>query len=314
METAAKASMSTRRAVRLSVLWLAFGVAAGALLLLLEGSDTAVSYWTVYFLERTLSLDNVFIFLLILGYFGLSGAHARRVVWYAIAGALVLRAVAIALGVQLIETFSWISYVLGALLIAFAVRMLRPDSGEFDPDSNGVTRLVRRVIPVTSGPDPRRFSTTTAAGRRAITPTGLALVAMIAADITFAVDSIPAAFGITLEVIPIWLANATALVGLIPLLVLVRALVRRFRYMSQTLAVVLAFIGARLLLEHVVTLGPLPTLAIVLGILAAGAAVSAFADRADPPSPVEEERRRPPRCPPAVNYQPPLPEPSSGRR
>jgi tellurite resistance protein TerC len=293
------APMSVRRAIRLSIAWLLGALAAGVPLLLLGGNGTAVSYWAVYVLERTLSLDNVFIFLLIVGYFRLTGAHARRLVWWAIAGALVLRAVAILLGAELLERFSAVSYVLGGLLVVFAVRMLRPQREDFDPQSNLIVRVVRRFVPVTTAPDPRHF-VTRREGRPAVTPTGIALAAMIAADVTFAVHSIPAPFGITLDALPIWLANAAALLGPTPLLVLVRALVRRFRYMRQTLAAVLALIGVRLLAADIVTIGPLASLAVIVATLGAGVAASLVADRRSPPAPAEEDERRPPRCPPAA--------------
>jgi len=289
--------MTVRHAIWLSVVWLAVGFLVGLPLLSLGDSETAVSYWAVYVLERTLSLDNVFVFLLILGYFELTGSLARRVVWWAIAGALVLRALAILLGVELIERFSAVRYVLGAVLLLFAMRMLRPEQQPFDPQANPAIRGIRRVIPLDDDADARRFVTRD--GRRiAITSTGIALIAMVAADVTFAVDSIPAALGITHAPGPIWLANATALLGLIPLLVLVRALVRRFRYMRQTLAVVLALIGVRLLAESVVVLSPLASLAIIVAVLIVGVVVSVIADPRAPPHPAEEAQRRPPRCPP----------------
>jgi tellurite resistance protein TerC len=135
-------------------------------------------------------------------------------------------------------------------------------------------------------------------GRRSVTPIGLALLALVAADITFAADSIPAAFGITTDAFTIWLANALALLGLVPLLVLVRALVKRFRYMRQTVSAVLAFIGVRLLIEHVAAIGALASLAGIAAILGVGALVSVIADRGEPPSEQALEQRRPPRCPP----------------
>jgi tellurite resistance protein TerC len=291
--------VTVSRAIWLSVVWLAIGFLAGLPLLTFTEGDTAVSYWAVYVLERTLSLDNVFVFLLILGYFTLSGSHARRTVWWAIAGALVLRGVAILLGVELLERFSFIRYMLGALLLVFSVRMLRPEQRPFAPDANPLVGGIRRVVPLADDPDPSRFLTREG-GRLAITRTGLALMAMVAADVTFAVDSIPAALGITHDPAPIWLANATALLGLIPLLVLVRALVRRFRYMRQTLAVVLALIGLRLLAESTVSVGPAASLAVIVLVLAVGVVISAIADRRDPPEPAEEAQRRPPRCPPAA--------------
>jgi tellurite resistance protein TerC len=289
--------MSTPRAAWLSVGWLLIGLAVTAPLLWLFGAERAVSYGAVYLVERSLSLDNVFIFLLILDYFEVPRHYRRRVVWWGIALALLVRAAAIALGVQLITRFSVVTYLLGAALVAFAVRMLRTPGEPVDPEAGRVVRLVRRVVPLTRDTASGRF-VTRHDGRRAVTPIGLALLALVAADITFAVDSIPAAFGITTDALAIWLANALALVGLVPLLVLVRALVKRFRYMRQTLSAVLVFIGVRLLTEHVVAIGPLPSLAGILAILGVGMLVSLIADRRQPPDERALAERRPPRCPP----------------
>jgi predicted tellurium resistance membrane protein TerC len=143
-----------------------------------------------------------------------------------------------------------------------------------------------------------------------VTPIGLAVVALVLADLTFAVDSISGSFGITTDFVAIWLANALALLGLVPLLVLVRALVQRFRYMSQTLAVVLLFIALRLLTADVVSLSPLASLAGIATILIAGLLASAIGDAVAPPHVTEIAGRRPPRCPPG--HAPPL-EPAAAR-
>jgi tellurite resistance protein TerC len=291
--------LSTRRAAWLSLGWLALGLAVAGPIAWLADGDRAVSYLAVYVVERTLSLDNVFIFLLILDFFAIPRPYRRRVVWWAIALALGVRAVAIVVGAALIERFDFVTYVLGALLLLVAIRTLRSSDDAADFENGLAVRAVRRIVPLTRDTDGARFLLRRD-GRRAITPLGLALFALVAADITFAVDSIPAAFGITTDAPVIWLANALALVGLVPLLVLVRALVQRFRFMRETLAAVLLFIAIRLLAEHAVTVGPIASLAGIAAILGAGVLVSVAADRRTPPSSTHLEGRRPPRCPPAA--------------
>jgi tellurite resistance protein TerC len=189
----------------------------------------------------------------------------------------VVRAIAIVAGAELIERFDFVTYVLGALLLLVALRTLRSQDEETDPQDTLAIRAASHILPLTRDTDKDRFLLKRD-GQRMITPLGVALIALVAADITFAVDSIPAAFGITTDALVIWLANAFALVGLIPLLVLVRALVQRFRFMRQTLAAVLAFIAIRLLAEHVVEVGPAVSLAAIAGILATGVLVSVLVD------------------------------------
>jgi hypothetical protein len=163
-----------------------------------------------------------------------------------------------------------------------------------DLASSPALRFVRRVVPLTSDPSSGRFIVKTERGRL-VTPLGLALVALAVADLTFAVDSVSASFGITTDFLVIWFANAFALFGLVPLLALVRALASRFRYVGQTFAAILAFIALRLLTEDVVEIGPLASLAGIAGILAAGVIASVIADRlANVPEP-ERAERRPPR-------------------
>jgi tellurite resistance protein TerC len=290
------APITTGRAAWLSIAWLLVGLAAGLPLLVLLESDQAVSYWAVYVLERSLSLDNVFVFLLVLDYFLIPREHRLRVVRWGIAGALALRAVMIAAGATLIESLSVMTYVLGAFLLVFALRMLRAREEPMDPANNRALRLVRRLVPLTPDASSGRF---VARGSGwAVTPLGLALVALILADLTFAVDSVSAAFGITTDFLVIWVANVLALAGLVPLLVLVRALVRRFRYVSQTFAAVLAFVALRLLAQDAVSIGPLASLAVIVGILIVGLLASVIGDRVAPPAESSHAERRPPRCPP----------------
>jgi TerC family integral membrane protein len=290
-------AITTRRAAWLSVLWLAAGLALGLLLLATLGTERAVNYWSVYVLERSLSLDNVFVFLLVLDYFVIPREYRRRVVRWGIVCALVLRALTIAIGAVLLETLSVVTYVLGAVLLVLAARMLRSRDEPMDPGRSGAVRTIHRLVPLTSDSSSGRLVARTDAGW-AVTPLGLAVVALALANLTFAVDSISGAFGITTDFVAIWLANALALLGLVPLLVLVRVLVQRFRYMSQTFAAVLLFIALRLLTGDVVSLSPLVSLGAIAAILVAGLFASAIGDRVAPPHLTERAERRPPRCPP----------------
>jgi|SRR5581483_3438427 len=298
----ATSPVTTRRAAWLSVVWLALGLAAGVPLMLAD-SNRGVEYWAVYVLERSLSLDNVFVFLLVLDYFMIPRGHRLRVVRWGIVAALALRAFAIAAGAALFDAFSIVSYVLGTLLLVLSLRMLRGREQPMDPASSPALRFIRRIVPLTPDASSGRFVVAFERGW-AVTPLGLALVALAVADLTFAVDSVSAAFGITTDFLVIWVANALALAGLVPLLALVRALARHFRYVSQTFAAILAFIALRLLTEDVVELGPLASLAGIGAILGVGLLTSWIADRLAPAPETERAERRPPRCPPAAAPRP----------
>jgi len=289
--------ITTRRAAWLSLLWLAGGLALGLVVLASLGTERAVNYWSVYVLERSLSLDNVFVFLLVLDYFLIPREYRRRVVRWGIICALVLRALTIAVGAVLLESLSVVTYVLGAFLLLLAVRMLRSRDEPIDPGRSGAFRALRRLVPLTGDSSSGRLLVRTGVGW-AVTPIGLAVVALVLTDLTFAVDSISGAFGITTDFVAIWLANALALLGLVPLLVLVRALVQRFRYLSQTFAALLLFIAVRLLTGDVVSLSPLVGLAGIAAILLAGLVASAIGDLVAPPHATDLAARRPPRCPP----------------
>jgi tellurite resistance protein TerC len=289
---------TTRRAAWLSVVWLVAGLALGLVVLGSLGTERAVNYWSVYVLERSLSLDNVFVFLLVLDYFLVPREYRRRVVRWGIVGALALRALTIAVGSVLLESFSVVTYVLGAVLLLLAARMLRSRDAPIDPGRGGAFRVLRRLVPLTGDASSGRLVARRGGGW-AVTPLGLAVAALMLADLTFAVDSISGAFGITTDFVAIWLANALALLGLVPLLVLVRALVQRFRYVSQTFAAVLLFIALRLLTGDVVSLSPFVSLAAIAAILFAGVFASVIGDLVAPPHVSEFAERRPPRCPPA---------------
>ena len=195
--------------------------------------------------------------------------YRARVLFYGIAAALVLRGFAILAGVALIETFHFVIYLLGATLLFLSYRILRGVEENVDPDKNIVVRGVRRMFPV-SGDFHGAKMFVREDGKRYATPMLVCLAAVVAADIAFAVDSIPAAFAITRDSFIIWMANVFALLGMRALFVLVEGLIKRFRYLNQTVAIVLAVVAVKLLIEDLYKVGPAASLAIVAVVFAVG--------------------------------------------
>jgi tellurite resistance protein TerC len=264
-----------------SIGWLLLGLAMALPMWAIDNGDGAINYLTVYLIERTLSLDNLFVFLLVFGAFAVPQEHRGKLLFWGIVLALVMRGLAILVGVELIERFHWIIYVLGATLLVLAWRILRGAHQQVDPGQGRTARAARRVLPVGEHFHGARFLARED-GRRVATPMALALAGVVAADIAFAVDSIPAAFAITTDAFAIWAANAFALMGLRALFSLVEELIRRFRYLDQTIAVVLGIVGVKLLLEDVYAVGPVASLLIVLASFTVGITASILADHRDP--------------------------------
>jgi tellurite resistance protein TerC len=285
---------SRREAIAWSIGWLLLAVVVAAGIALTDGP--AGEWTTVYLIERSLSLDNVFLFSLLLAYFLVPEDLRGRVIVIGIAGALVLRAVAIVAGVALVESVEAVVYAFGALLLYVAYRTFRGAPEQSDPSASPVLRLVRRKVPTTDDFRGRRLFVREG-GRLYGTPLLLVVVAIVLADIAFAVDSIPAAFAVTRDPVVIWTANAFALLGLGSLLALVDILVRRFRYLGKTIALILGFVGIKILVADVVHISDLGSLVVIAVLIGGGIVASLVADRLDPPHAVEEAERRPPRCP-----------------
>ncbi len=265
-------------AVRWSIGWFVLSLLVAIPMLWLDGRDAAIEYTTVYLIERTLSLDNLFVFLLLFGYFGVPVADRTRLLFWGIVLALILRGVAILAGVELLDRFAWMIYVLGVMLIVLAWRMLRSDAEHSSPHDSIVVRALERVLPVTEDQENGKFFLRRG-GKLMATPALLAFVSLGMADVAFAIDSIPAAFAITDDTFVIWAANAFALLGLRALFVLVEGLIERFRYMDETLAIVLALVGVKLLIEHWVHVSPVMSLVIVALAFTIGIVASLRADR-----------------------------------
>jgi tellurite resistance protein TerC len=281
---------SFREGVAWSVGWLAVALAVAPVVWMLSGVDDAVTYTTVYFVERSLSLDNLFVFLLLFSYFAVPERYRAQLLFWGIVAALALRGMAILGGVALIEHFHWVVYVLGALLLLLAWRILRGVEEGVDPDRNLIVRGVRKVFPVTGEFHGQRWFTRVD-GRAYATPIFVCLAAIVAADIAFAVDSIPAAFAITRDSVLIWMGNIFALLGLRALFVLVEGLIRRFRYLDETIAVVLALVAVKLLIEDQYKVGPEMSLAVVAIAFTIGIGASVIKDARDPDADVKRAER-----------------------
>src|SRR5215211_4765932 len=281
---------SFREGLWWSVGWLGVSLLAVVVVLVLSNEDDAVTYTTVYFIERSLSLDNLFVFILLFSYFGVPEEHRARLLFWGIVAALVLRGLAILGGVALIEQFHFVIYVLGVLLLVLAYRILKGVAENVDPDQNLVVRGVRRVFPVTGEYHDGHWFVKQR-GMRYVTPLFLCLAAIVAADIAFAVDSIPAAFAITRDSVLIWMGNVFALLGMRALFVLVEGLIRRFRYLDETIAVVLALVAVKLLIEDVHKIGPVLSLLMVAACFVVGITASLIADARDPQAGEKQQER-----------------------
>ena len=281
---------SFKEAVWWSVGWLALSLLAAIPVLLFEGTEDAVTYTTVYLIERSLSLDNLFVFLLLFAYFGVPYEYRPRLLFAGIVAALALRGIFILAGTELLERIHILIYVLGVLLIVLAYRIWRGVAENVDPDRNLMVRLVRKVYPVT-GEFHGRHWFVKQEGRRYATPIFLCLAAIVFADIAFAIDSIPAAFAITRDPLLIWMGNVFALLGLRALFVLVESLIARFRYLDETIAIVLGLVGVKLLIEDFVKIGPVESLAVIAVAFTIGIVLSLRADRHDPEADAKRAER-----------------------
>jgi tellurite resistance protein TerC len=258
-----------REGVVWSIGWLVVSLAFALVVYADDGGQAAVEYTTVYLIERCLSLDNLFVF---------RQEDRPKLLFVGIVFALIVRGIAILAGVRLLEQFSWVTYVLGAMLLVLAWRVYRGVDEDVDYDSALWLRALRKVLPVDMDRHDGSWFVREH-GKLVATPMVLAAVGFVLSDIAFAVDSIPAAFGITRDQSVIWAANAFALLGLRALFVLIDDLVRRLRFLDETIAAVLAVVALKLLLENVVHITPLMSLALVFVVFAVGTAASLLADR-----------------------------------
>jgi tellurite resistance protein TerC len=244
-----------------------------------DGRSALIKFLTGYVVEKSLSVDNVFVIAMLFGYFAVPRLYQHRVLFWGILGALAMRGVMIAIGARLVAEFSWVLYVFGVILIITAAKMMLIKTDEADPGQTAVIRLVRRFFPVTDRFHGEHFVIRSEAGRFVLTPLALALVMIETTDLLFAVDSIPAIFAITADPFLVFTSNVFAILGLRSLYFALAGALHAFEYLKHALAVVLVTVGVKMLAHSWLEawLGPnfnLYLLATVLVILATGVVAS----------------------------------------
>lgn len=302
-------AVTMREAVGWSAFYIAVPVAFGAWLWSAYGGEIGLQFTAGYLVEKSLSVDNLFIFMLLLGAFAVPRELQQRVLLIGVAGALVLRAIFIVLGAQLIAHFSWAFLLFGAILLITAVKVLRdamaPADHAVEISSLRSVRLLRRFWPVTDDYHGTRLSIRSG-GRRALTPMALVIVAILGTDVVFAIDSVPAVYGITGDPYLVFVTNAFALLGLRALYFVLEGALKHLAHLGYGLAAILAFIGVKLVLHwaggvwdgvpHVPTLA---SLGVIVGILAVTVATSLMAARRTLGRPGPTEADAPPAHHPA---------------
>ena len=233
-----------------------------------EGRSAAIKYLTGYVVEKSLSVDNVFVIAMLFGFFGVPAMYQHRVLFWGILGALLMRGAMIAAGAALIKRFDWIIYIFGALLIVTAIKMLLSRDETIHPEKNIFLRMARRFFPVSTHYDGKNFFTQID-GMRAITPLFMVLIVVESTDVLFAVDSIPAIFAVTRDPFVVFTSNVFAILGLRSLYFALAGVIHKFHYLKYGLAVILSFVGVKMLLGHTPFAIPIGiSLAVVAFVLA----------------------------------------------
>jgi tellurite resistance protein TerC len=274
--------VSFPEATTFSLLWISLGLAFGGLVYLWLGAEAGGEYLAGYLIEKSLSVDNIFVFALIFTYFGVPQKYQHRVLFWGILGALVFRALFIAGGAALLERFHFTIYVFGVFLVLTGIRMALHRAEEVHPERNPVLKLFRRVVPMSAEYHGQRFSAVDA-GKRVATPLMAVLVLIETSDILFAVDSIPAIFAVTDDPFIVFTSNAFAILGLRALYFMLAGMLHRFVYLKLGLAVVLVYVGCKMLFSSVVEIPIWGSLAFIALVITASIVLSLRSTTGEPP-------------------------------
>jgi len=268
--------------------WLGIGLSEASIN---SGNEAAIKFFTGYIIEKSLSLDNIFVIAMIFTYFNVPGKYQHRVLFWGILGALVMRGLMIFAGTALIQKFDWMIYVFGGFLIITAIKMLITRHDNIDPEKNIFIKVAKKIFPVTSTFEGRNFFSKITK-TLTITPLFLVLIVIESTDLLFAIDSIPAIFAVTTDPFIIFTSNVFAILGLRSLYFALAALMDKFRYLKISLVFVLAYVGIKMILSHIY---PIPTgisLSIIGTILFVGIAASLVGGKKDTAklkSPLDED-------------------------
>lgn len=279
--------VTVKRALVESICWIALSLGFAVWIYLSRGHDAGITFLTSYLVEKSLSIDNIFVFILIFRSAGLNAERQHKVLYYGVVGALVMRMLFIIAGIELLDKFHPVLFLFGAILIIAAIRMLRPEQRRVAPDRNWLVRTVRRLIPFVDDREGDHFWIRRG-GKWNATPLFLALIAVEAMDIVFAVDSVPAVLAITRDTFIAFSSNALALLGLRALYFVLADALARLRFLHQGLAAVLLFVGGKMLVSDWLPISAAVSLVVIAIILA----VTVLVSLAAPPSRINGDSAR----------------------
>lgn len=275
----------TREALAWSIVWIALALLFNVGVWAWFGRDHALEFLTGYLIEKALSVDNLFVFLIIFSYFSVPPKYQHRVLFWGIIGALVMRALFIAAGAALLHRFHWIIFVFGGFLVFTGIRILVQKESEVHPEQNPVVKLFKRAIPMVTTYDEAKF-VVTRDGKRFATPLLLVLLVVETTDVVFAVDSIPAIFAVTRDPFIVYTSNICAILGLRALYFLLAGVMGKFHYLKYGLGLVLAFVGVKMLVSEFYKVPIGVSLAVIAGLLGGSIAASLLRRPSKPPLPV----------------------------
>lgn len=271
-------TVSLKEAAIWSGVWISLALVFNAGLYFLRGPDPALQFFTGWLLEKSLSVDNIFVFVLLFSAFSVPAAFQHRVLFWGIIGALIMRGILIAVGAVLLEQFHWILYVFGAFLIFTGIRMALHKETQINPEKNPLLKLARRFFPVTKEYEQDHFIVRRA-GQWMITPLLLVLLIVESTDLVFAVDSIPAVFAVTRDPFIVYTSNVFAILGLRSLYFVFANVIEKFTYLKLGLSIILSYVGVKMVLADVFPIPTLLSLAIIALVLAGAIVASVIRAR-----------------------------------
>lgn len=268
-------AVSPKEALFWSIVWIVLALVFGACVWHVKGSERGFEYLSGYLVEKSLSVDNLFVFLVIFSYFGVPKEYQHRVLMWGILGAIVMRGVFVWLGSEFVQRFDWAMYVFGGILVFTAVKLLLKKEGPVDPQKNPVVKLFKRCFGTSDTYDGPRFFTRID-GRRVATPLFIVVLVVETTDVVFAVDSIPAIFGLTVDPFIVYTSNIFAILGLRSMYFLLAHTMDGFRFLKHGLVVILAFVGMKMILHKMIHIPIELSLGIIAGILTLSIMLSMF--------------------------------------
>lgn len=260
--------VSVREALAWSGVWVALALAFNAGVYFWKGPEVAVQFFTGYIVEKSLSVDNIFVFLQVFAYFSVPAIYQHKILFWGVLGAIIMRAIFIFLGVALITKFHWIIYIFGAFLIITGIKMAFSKNKEIHPEKNPVIKLLKRFIPLSHDYEDGRFFVKRN-GVMLATPLALVLIVIETTDVIFAVDSIPAILAITTDPFIVYSSNLFAIMGLRAMFFALAGVIKRFHYIHYGLAAILSFVGVKMLISEFYKFPSMAALAVIAAILAA---------------------------------------------